>query len=104
MINLKQQKIGLVGLKLTNHNSVEMGVIIKTNFQGSAWSYQIKKSLLNYLFKQQQSQQVTASCDVRNAAANHVNRKLGMELSKVSDDPKHKRQINQWVKEILINS
>jgi RimJ/RimL family protein N-acetyltransferase len=97
VINLKHEKIGLVGLKLDKHNSVEMGVIIKTDFQGAAWSYRIKKSLLKYLLVARKSQQVTASCDVRNAPANHINKKLGMKLLKVIDDHKHNRQINHWV-------
>ena len=100
-IATEQKPIGILGLKQAQINqasvqSLEFGVIVLKNSQGKGLSQLIKQHLLAYLFEVQKLQNAMAYCDVNNAAANHVNRKIGMKLIATKKHLKKKRCLNQW--------
>jgi RimJ/RimL family protein N-acetyltransferase len=100
-ITTEQKTIGILGLKPSKLNqasiqTVEFGVILLKNSQGKGLSQLIKQHLLAYLFEVQKLHKAMAYCDVNNAVANHVNKKIGMKLVATENQIKHNRRLNLW--------
>ncbi len=90
-----KDKLGIIGIKWDqgSPSQVELGVIVVKKYQRQSIAYSAKSLLIQHVFEKLQVNNIIATCDNDNRAANHSFRKLGFVQMKLMQQNKTK-----WVR------
>ncbi|VAW45615.1 hypothetical protein MNBD_GAMMA02-205 [hydrothermal vent metagenome] len=97
VIKHKSDKLGVFGIKLLGSDELEIGMIIKNEFQLQGWSKMIKQAFIRYAFEVLKIKHIIAYCKHDNGAANHVNKTLGFKLEEQFIHKSKNHLMNKWV-------
>ncbi|MEW6991342.1 GNAT family N-acetyltransferase [Colwelliaceae bacterium 6441] len=92
--------IGSIGFRFTDiaAQQVEIGYVMRPNYQGKGYTQEIALALLDYLFKQINVTKIVAHCAADNIPSWKIMEKLGMKREGYFE--KHSKINNQWFDEL----
>ncbi len=97
LFNQKKQDIGILGFKKhAQKDEIELGVVIKQEYQNKGMSRAVKEALMQQIFLQNSKVSLLAFCHPNNKIPNRINAQLGFEFMGCGYYYGYQCEMNKW--------